>query len=131
MHVCIQQFNLMNLHSHAAMEPTTVNYYGLIYHWQGSDASLKPLLLAAHQGASSKYLPSLVRLANIDRQTLSQWQLTPLMTGRTHLTRDTSMVCADEILLVEVTSSIPVNFTGNSIWGRGSVDDKSGLIGTL
>jgi Gly-Xaa carboxypeptidase len=37
---------------HEAAKVTTVNTWGLVYHWQGSDDSLKPLLLAAHQGAS-------------------------------------------------------------------------------
>ena len=29
---------------------TKVNTYGLVYHWRGSNALLKPLLLTAHQG---------------------------------------------------------------------------------
>ena len=36
---------------HSSLEVTKVNTYGLVYKWTGSDASLKPLLLAAHQGA--------------------------------------------------------------------------------
>ena len=36
--------------SHANLKLTKVNTYGLYYEWKGSDASLKPLLLAAHQG---------------------------------------------------------------------------------
>lgn len=27
-----------------------INTYGLVYHWEGKNRSLKPLLLAAHQG---------------------------------------------------------------------------------
>jgi hypothetical protein len=42
-----------NLHlgtSHTTLELSKVNTYGLLYVWKGSDASLKPILLAAHQG---------------------------------------------------------------------------------
>ena len=35
---------------HANLKLTKVNTWGLVYDWEGSDASLKPLLLAAHQG---------------------------------------------------------------------------------
>ncbi|KAJ7696831.1 hypothetical protein B0H17DRAFT_1197927 [Mycena rosella] len=54
---------------HETIELQKVNTYGLIYTWQGSDASLKPLLLMGHYG--------------------------------------------------------------ETIWGRGSWDDKSGFIGIL
>lgn len=36
--------------SHSTLELTKVNTYGLVYVWKGTDSSLKPLLLAAHQG---------------------------------------------------------------------------------
>jgi Gly-Xaa carboxypeptidase len=39
-----------------------VNTYGLAYEWTGSDKSLKPLMLAAHQGMSplsSRFIPVL------------------------------------------------------------------------
>ena len=29
---------------------TKVNTYGIVLHWQGSDESLLPVLMAAHQG---------------------------------------------------------------------------------
>ena len=35
---------------HTNLIKTTVNLYALVYHWQGSDDSLKPILLTAHQG---------------------------------------------------------------------------------
>ena len=38
-----------NIRSHSSLELTKVNTYGLVYVWKGSDASLKPLLLLAHQ----------------------------------------------------------------------------------
>ncbi len=37
-------------HRHASLRKTHVNKYALVYHWQGSDDSLKPALLTAHQG---------------------------------------------------------------------------------
>ena len=36
--------------SHKRLTLTKVNTYGLLYEWKGADSSLKPLLLAAHQG---------------------------------------------------------------------------------
>lgn len=33
------------------MRVTKVNTYALVFHWQGSNAELKPLLIAAHQGS--------------------------------------------------------------------------------
>ena len=38
------------LYSHAALQLTKVNTYGLLYVWPGSNESLKPILLMAHQG---------------------------------------------------------------------------------
>ena len=35
---------------HSTLSKTHVNKYALVYHWQGSDTSLKPALLTAHQG---------------------------------------------------------------------------------
>lgn len=40
------------LFRHQTLTLTKVNTYGLLYEWKGSDDSLKPLLLAAHQGSS-------------------------------------------------------------------------------
>lgn len=36
---------------HSTLSLTKVNTYGLLFEWTGSDKSLKPVLLAAHQGA--------------------------------------------------------------------------------
>lgn len=69
-----------------------VNTYGLLYTWKGSDASLKPLLLLAHQD-----------VVPVDPNTINEWAHPPF-SG---------------------------HFDGDRIWGRGSSDDKSGLIGTL
>lgn len=36
--------------SHSTLSLTKVNTYGLLYEWTGTDSSLKPVLLTAHQG---------------------------------------------------------------------------------
>jgi len=41
---------LMSWRSHESLKLTKVNTYGLFYEWKGLDDTLKPLLLAAHQG---------------------------------------------------------------------------------
>lgn len=35
---------------HSELDVTKVNRYALVFHWHGSDRTLKPILLAAHQG---------------------------------------------------------------------------------
>ena len=42
--------------SHKSLTLTKVNTYGLLYEWKGSDDSLRPLLLAAHQGLYPEYV---------------------------------------------------------------------------
>ncbi|KAH9066867.1 hypothetical protein EDB87DRAFT_1573733 [Lactarius vividus] len=76
--------------SHETLILTKVNTYGLLYEWKGSDDTLKPLLLAAHQD-----------VVPVDPKTVDQWKYPPY-SG---------------------------HYDGESIWGRGSTDDKSGLIG--
>ncbi|KAJ6572285.1 carboxypeptidase S [Mycena capillaripes] len=77
---------------HANLELQKVNTYGLIYTWQGSDASLKPLLLMGHY--------DVVPVAPLSAD---QWTH-PAYSGY---------------------------FDGENVWGRGSSDDKSGVIGIL
>ncbi|KAJ7154548.1 hypothetical protein C8R46DRAFT_960568 [Mycena filopes] len=77
---------------HASLELQKVNTYGLIYVWQGSDASLKPLLLMSHY--------DVVPVAPLSAD---QWTHPPY-SG---------------------------HFDGESVWGRGSWDDKAGVIGKL
>jgi Gly-Xaa carboxypeptidase len=40
---------VLTFHSHSTLSLTKVNTYGLVYTWKGSDDSLKPLVLMAHQ----------------------------------------------------------------------------------
>ncbi|KAI5124192.1 hypothetical protein M0805_005043 [Coniferiporia weirii] len=77
---------------HANLKLTKVNTYGLLYEWEGSNPSLKPLLLAAHQD-----------VVPVDPRTVDEW-VHPPFSGF---------------------------FDGERIWGRGSSDDKSGLIGVM
>ncbi|KAI6148311.1 hypothetical protein BKA82DRAFT_992035 [Pisolithus tinctorius] len=78
--------------AHAELEMTTVNTYGLIFVWTGSNEGLKPLLLAAHQD-----------VVPVEPTTVDKW-IHPPFSG---------------------------HYDGTYIWGRGSCDDKSGLIGIM
>ncbi|KAL5537057.1 hypothetical protein ACEPAF_880 [Sanghuangporus sanghuang] len=77
---------------HSFLKVTKVNTYGLIYEWEGSDQSLKPLLLTAHQD-----------VVPIEPTTVGGW-LHPPFSGF---------------------------YDGQRIWGRGSADDKNGLISIM
>ncbi|KAF7370754.1 Gly-X carboxypeptidase [Mycena sanguinolenta] len=77
---------------HTMLDLTKVNTYGLLYEWKGSDKSLKPILLAAHQD-----------VVPVEPETEDQWTHPPF-SG---------------------------HYDGEYIWGRGSSDDKSGLIGIM
>ncbi|KAF8920578.1 hypothetical protein CPB85DRAFT_1372686 [Mucidula mucida] len=77
---------------HETLSLTKVNTYGLLYEWTGSDASLKPGLLAAHQD-----------VVPVHPNTVNEWTHPPF-SGY---------------------------YDGERIWGRGSSDDKSGLIGIM
>ncbi|KIP03578.1 hypothetical protein PHLGIDRAFT_31748 [Phlebiopsis gigantea 11061_1 CR5-6] len=77
---------------HSSLKRTLVNKYALVYHWQGSDKSLQPALLTAHQD-----------VVPVEPQTVSTW-INPPFSGL---------------------------YDGEWIWGRGSCDDKSGLISSM
>ncbi|KAF7370753.1 Gly-X carboxypeptidase [Mycena sanguinolenta] len=77
---------------HKTLDLTKVNTFGLLYEWKGSDESLKPILLAAHQD-----------VVPVEPETYDEWTHPPF-SGY---------------------------YDGEYIWGRGSSDDKSGLIGTM
>lgn len=68
------------MRSHSILNKTTVNSYALAYHWQGSDTSLKPVLLTAHQGfahfpchSESLMTNHLTDVVPIDPDTLQEW----------------------------------------------------------
>ncbi|KAJ7066750.1 hypothetical protein C8F01DRAFT_715736 [Mycena amicta] len=77
---------------HSTLSLTKINTYGLLFEWTGSDSSLKPILLAAHQD-----------VVPVEPKTYGDWTHPPF-SG---------------------------HFDGELIWGRGSSDDKSGLIGIM
>ncbi|KIJ65646.1 hypothetical protein HYDPIDRAFT_110778 [Hydnomerulius pinastri MD-312] len=74
---------------HSSLELTKINTYAMIFVWKGSDSTLKPLLLAAHQD-----------VVPVEPTTYDEWTHPPF-SGY---------------------------FDGELVWGRGSSDDKSGLI---
>lgn len=53
--------SLFAIASHSTMELTKVNTYGLIFKIEGSDSSLKPLLLMGHQGGLDEHVFGLRR----------------------------------------------------------------------
>ncbi|KAJ7610749.1 carboxypeptidase S [Mycena polygramma] len=77
---------------HATLEVTTINTYGLLYIWPGSDRSLKPILLMGHYD-----------VVPVPPSAFKQWTHPPY-SGY---------------------------FDGKNVWGRGSTDDKSGVIGLM
>ncbi|CAK5282358.1 unnamed protein product [Mycena citricolor] len=77
---------------HDKLSLTKVNTYGLLYQWNGSDSSLKPILVTAHQD-----------VVPVEPLTWKDWKHPPF-SGY---------------------------YDGEFIWGRGSADDKSGLISVL
>ncbi|KAF9786344.1 carboxypeptidase S [Thelephora terrestris] len=77
---------------HSTLALTKVNTWGLVYVWPGSDESLKPILLTAHQD-----------VVPVNPETTDEWEYAPY-SG---------------------------HYDGEFIWGRGSSDDKGGLIGIL
>ncbi|KAI9352149.1 hypothetical protein BDR26DRAFT_929604 [Obelidium mucronatum] len=80
------------VHKHLARK--VINRYALLYTWKGSQESLSPLVLMAHQD-TVPVLPD----------TLDQWTHPPF--------------------------SGLVDFENDAIWGRGSVDTKPTLVGSL
>ncbi|ODV93892.1 hypothetical protein PACTADRAFT_45790 [Pachysolen tannophilus NRRL Y-2460] len=52
--------------AHQILNKTTVNTYGLVYEWPGSDDSLKPLMLTAHQD-----------VVPVQQETIDEWTYPP------------------------------------------------------
>ncbi|WFD41773.1 Gly-Xaa carboxypeptidase [Malassezia psittaci] len=71
-----------------------IHKHGLLYTWPGSDSSLKPLLLMAHQD-----------VVPVDQATLKEWVHKPF--------------------------SGHIDFENQTVWGRGTVDCKVWLLGTM
>jgi Gly-Xaa carboxypeptidase len=95
---CMLQTNLPRvllicaISSHATLKQTRINTHALLYHWPGSDSSLKPILLTAHQD-----------VVPVDPDTFDSW-VHPPYSG---------------------------HYDGTWVWGRGSADDKAGLVGIM
>lgn len=83
------------IHDNASLlQREIVHEHGLLYTWPGSDPSLKPLLLMAHQD-----------VVPVDPTTRSEWQFPPF--------------------------SGYIDTENQTVWGRGSVDCKLWLLGTM
>lgn len=77
---------------HAQLRRETVGTHSLLYTWQGSDASLDPILLIGH-----------LDVVPVETGTQEKWQQDPFG-GR---------------------------IVDGFIWGRGAIDNKSAVLGTL
>jgi carboxypeptidase PM20D1 len=77
---------------HSQLRRDTVGTYSLLYTWQGSDSSLKPILLVGH-----------LDVVPVEAGTKEKWQEDPFG-GR---------------------------IVDGLIWGRGAIDNKSTVTGTL
>ena len=78
--------------AHAQLGRETVGSHSLLYTWQGSDPSLKPILLIGH-----------LDVVPVETGTQEKWQQDPFG-GR---------------------------IVDGFIWGRGAIDNKSAVVGTL
>lgn len=78
------------VHKHMTID--RVNTHGLIFTWEGSDSSLGPQLIMAHQD-----------VVPVNTETADQWTHPPYS----------------------------AHYDGEYVWGRGSVDTKNTLIGSL
>jgi carboxypeptidase PM20D1 len=78
--------------THAALAHETVADYALLYTWRGTDTTLAPVVLMAHQD-----------VVPIEPGTENRWKVPPF---------------AGQIV-------------DGTIWGRGALDDKAGVLATL
>lgn len=99
-----------------------------MFHWQGSDTSLLPILLTAHQGAVLLRSRKLVLFLN-NLQMWSQSTLRLGSNGSTHHIQATLMV--NSTVQPLFSRMILPKLLGTWIWGRGSCDDKGSMIAIL
>ena len=69
-------------YSHSTLSLTKVNTWGLVYVWPGSNANLKPILLAAHQGMHGNFFHYIGDLSSADvvpvnPDTVDEWEYPP------------------------------------------------------
>ncbi|KAF8206984.1 hypothetical protein K438DRAFT_1962627 [Mycena galopus ATCC 62051] len=102
---------LCHVCNHARLTLRKINTYGLWFEWTGANAALKPVLFMAHQGLS------VVR------------RLDYLNSPAPAIKHNADVVPVDPSTVGDWTH--PPYFDGQRIWGRGSADDKNGLVGIL
>lgn len=77
---------------HEELQRETVATHSLLYRWEGSDSSLRPILLIGH-----------LDVVPVEPGTEGQWKQNPFGGG----------------------------IADGSVWGRGAIDNKSAVVGTL
>jgi carboxypeptidase PM20D1 len=77
---------------HAALRREVIAKHSLLFTWQGSDPSLKPILLVAHQD-----------VVPVEASTAGEWDQDPF----------------------------GGHIANGFVWGRGAIDNKSAVVGTL
>jgi len=68
--------------SHQHLKLTKINTFGLVYEWTGSNSTLKPVLLASHQGVSylprwHSYLTESTDTVPVNPRTIHEWTYPP------------------------------------------------------
>ncbi|KAH8928232.1 carboxypeptidase S [Atractiella rhizophila] len=93
---------------HSTLTLTRVNTHGLVYTWEGSDKSKKPIMLMAHQDT-----------VPVNMATLDQWDHRAVFAlyKKVHLTSRKAPWSG--------------HYDGTFVWGRGSSDCKTLLISEL
>lgn len=113
--------------SHTNLNLTKVNTYGLVYHWQGTDNNLKPLLLTGHQGSTflAKFPSKVLKFLRCrSRRSFDCWSMdSPSLFW--------PLWWYDFRFSYVITSQSAGCPQGTYIWGRGSSDDKGGLISIM
>ena len=80
-YISLERFSSYRQNRHQHLKLTKINTYGLVYEWTGTNSTLKPVLLAAHQGETSRiYNPASDRQQDtvpVNPSTLHEWTHPP------------------------------------------------------
>lgn len=89
---------------HQVAQKTVINQYSLIYHIAGSDPTLKPVLFLSHMD-----------VVPIDDNTRNQWLHAPFSGD----------------ISGDISDDISDGSGSKTVWGRGTIDDKGGLMALM